>query len=47
MRVKCGVLEQTQGLHLRAVVKVKGNVGNAVPGPLNIAGERSQSLHSR
>ena len=32
---------------LDTVVKVRGNAGNAVPGPLKIAGERSQATHSR
>jgi len=30
-----------------AVVKVRGNAGNAVPGPLKIAGERSRAPRSR
>jgi len=30
-----------------AVVKVRRNAGNAVHGPLRIAGERSQAPHSR
>jgi len=31
-----------------SVVKVRGNAGkNAVPGPIKIAGERSQATHSR
>jgi len=29
-----------------AVVKVRGNAGSAVPGPLKIAGERSQATHT-
>ena len=30
-----------------SVVKVRGDAGNAVPGPLKIAGQRSQAPHSR